>query len=157
MSARPKFSERKLYMVSEQVRETLAALVRNLPVDADKPLEVVVRERVKGRKLDQNALYWGGPLRDISEQAWLDGKQFSAETWAHFFKKEFLPEDMPTPEDGTVKDGYRKWEYAPDGDRVLIGSTTQLTVSGFSQYLEAVHAFGANLGVQFSAAPGSRG
>jgi hypothetical protein len=149
--ARQKFAERKLYLVGETQRDLLIALARNLPIDPVTPLEVVIRERVKVRKPDQNALMWAGPLRDIAEQAWLDGKQFTAETWAYFFKREFLPEDDQA--EGLVKDGYRKWAHTPDGERILVGSTAQLTVRGFSQYLEQIHAFGANLGVRFSAPP----
>lgn len=153
MAARQKFAERKLYLVGETQRDSLIALVRNLPLDPVAPLEVVIRERVKARKLDQNALYWAGPLKDIADQAWLDGKQFTAETWAHFFKREFLPEDDDQELATLAKEGFRKWEVGPDGERVLTGSTTQLTVRGFSQYLEHILAFGANLGVRFSAPP----
>lgn len=149
--SRPEYKERVITLVSEVQRGTLLALLPNLPIDPSKPIEVVIREKKKVRKLDQNALYWVGPLRDISEQAWLDGKQFSAETWAFFFKKEFLPEDDDQDIAILAKDGYQKWDFTPDGERFLSGSSTQLTVFGFSQYLEKIMAFGANLGVKFSA------
>jgi hypothetical protein len=42
----------------------------------------------------------------------------------------------------------------PSGERVLIGSTTQLTVRGFAQYLTRVEAYGAQeLSVEFHANP----
>jgi len=47
------------------------------------------------------------------------------------------------------KSDYQKWAYDPSGDRVLIGSSTQLTVRGFSAYIEAIMAFAANMGVEF--------
>lgn len=36
--------------------------------------------------------------------------------------------------------------------RVLAGSTKNLTVKGFSEYLEQIYAFGAEQGVEFHAA-----
>ena len=51
------------------------------------------------------------------------------------------------------KEGYIKWDVDPLGERVLVGSTTQLTVRGYSDYLEQVHVLGAEMGVQFHANP----
>lgn len=141
------FQKRTILLRTEVQRETLLALVRNLPLDDKKPLQVVIEEYRPVRKLDQNALLWSGPLRDIAEQAFLDGRQYSAEIWAHYFKVQFLPEEFDPTQ---CKDGYVKWQFDPMGERILTGSTTQLTVAGFSTYLEQIFAFGASLGVQFS-------
>lgn len=143
---RAKFTTRNLYLRNETVRNTLLALVRNLPLDDACPLEVVIREQIKGRKLDQNALYHAGPLRDIAEQAWVEGRQHSADVWHCYLKRELLPEDF---DPALCREGYTKWEIDPDGERVLVGSTTQLTVKGFSTFLEGVYAFGSSLGVMF--------
>lgn len=153
---RQQFKERKLHLVSQVQCDTLLALIPTLPLDSAKPLEVVIRERQRVRKLDQNALYHAGPLKDIEENAWIDGKQFSAASYHEFFKRSFLPEDNVAeadPANGYVKDGYRKYEQTLDGGQHLVGSTTQLTVRGFSDFLEQVYAFGASLGVQFSVNP----
>ncbi len=146
-NARQKFQQRTFRLIGRQQVEGLLALVRNLPVDAHKPLEVIIREEKKSRTMDQNALMWSGPLRDIAEQAWVEGRQYSAEVWHEFFKREFLPNASG---EGT-KDGYQKWVDLPTGVTVLVGSTTQLTVRGMSDYLEQVYAYGASLGVQFGA------
>lgn len=154
--SRQAFKERKLYLVSQVQRDTLLALIPTLPLDSAKPLEVVIREKQRVRKLDQNALYHAGPLKDIEESAWIDGKQFSAASYHEFFKRSFLLEDTAPeadPMNGYVKDGYRKYEQTIDGGQHLVGSTTQLTVRGFSDFLEQVYAFGSSLGVQFSANP----
>lgn len=155
MTARPPYKQRTFRLIGYDQINLLAAVVRNLPVDAVNPLEVIIREEKKPRKLDQNALMWAGPLRDIAEQAWVHGKQFSAEVWHEHLKREFLPDesDQFGFSAERVKDGYRKWDYLPNGQRVLIGSTTQLTVKGFAHYLEQVYAYGASLGVQFGARP----
>lgn len=144
---------RPFLLRDERVRETLIAAIRNLPLDEAKPLEVVIREPVKVRGLDANARMWAGPLRDISEQAWIEGRQHSAEVWAEYFKRHLLPEVF---DPSMCKEGYSKWAYDPDGDRILIGSTTQLTVKGFAEYLTAIEAFGASLGVLFTASPNER-
>lgn len=128
------------------------AAISNMPIDPLRPLEVIVREVQRQRHSEQNSYYWLR-LNEIAEQAWLDGRQFCAETWHEYFKRSLLVEDLPAPEPGTVRDGYRKWDYDPSGERVLIGSTTMLTIRGFAAYTEAVEAFGCSLGVEFSANP----
>lgn len=149
-STREKFTTRKFLLGADKVREQVLAVVRNLPIDPLRPIEVVVREEQKARKPDQNALMWVGPLADIAEQIWLEGRKYSPEVWHEQFKREFLPEDFD-PE--LCKDGYIKWDFTPMGERVLVGSTTQLTVKGMAYYIEQVHAFGANMGVRFHANP----
>lgn len=148
---RAPYPPRKIRLVGDLQRESAIAAIRNAPIDADKPLECVIREEVKARKPDQNALMWVGPLRDIAEQGYVEGRTFSAEVWHEHFKREYLPEEFD-PE--LCKDGYRKWDYTPKGERVLVGSTTDLTVRGFALYLKQVEAYAQmELGVQFHANP----
>ncbi len=144
---RPQFQQRTFRLVGRQQVAALLALVGNLPVDPAKPIEVVIREEKKIRRADANALMWVGPLKDIAEQAWIAGRQYSAEAFHEFFKRDFLPEI----ESDQTKDGYVKWVISPSGDRILVGSTTQLTVKGMARYLEQVYAYGASMGVQFGA------
>jgi len=147
---RTKFETRKIRLVGELQLRTALTLLPNLPLDAGKPLEIIIREEVKARKPDQNALMWAGPLKDIAEQAWLAGRQFSDQVWHHHFKVLYLPEEFDAE---LCKEGYRKWDFAPYGDKLLVGSTTDLTVKGFAQYMEQVYADGANMGVEFHANP----
>jgi hypothetical protein len=149
--SRQPYPARKIRLVGEMQRDGAIAALRNAPLDADKPLEFLLREEVKARKPDQNALMWAGPLRDIAEQGYVEGRTFSATVWHEHFKREYLPEDYD-PE--LCKEGYRKWDYTPKGDRVLVGSTTDLTVRGFALYLKQVEAYAqVELGVQFHANP----
>jgi len=140
------FPKRTFFLREERNRDTLLGLIKNLPLDQDKPMQVTVEPYRPVRKKSQNDLMWSGPLKDISEQAWLDGRQFSAEVWHDFMKRNLLPDEFDSE---LCKDGYQKYDFDPGGERILIGSTTQLTVKGFAQYLEALMAFGANLGVEF--------
>lgn len=147
MTNTPKFDARRFVLAGEEQRRNAIALLSNVPLG----LEVLIREQVKQRGLDANALMWAGPLKDIAEQAYVGGRRYSAEVWHEQFKAEFLPEDDATDLCELVKDPikWKKWDYTPNGDRVLIGSTTDLTKKGFSQYLEQIHAYGSLLGVQF--------
>lgn len=157
-SSRPKFNARLIRLSGLGPLQGALSLLKNLPIDPARPLEIEVREERKVRGLDQNAAYWAGPLRCISEQAWIAGRQFSAEVLHEHFKREFLPEADDEEIVDLVKDWhtYQKWAFTPNGERVCIGSTTQLTPKGFGRFMQQVEAFGAELGVQFSASPRER-
>lgn len=150
---RDKFITRSIRLVGESQRNTAMALLKNVPLDSDKPLELVVREEPKLRKMDQNALMWAGTLADIAEQGYVNGKRFAAEVWHEHFKQLYLPEEF---DPDLTKEGYRKYDFTPSGVRVLVGSTTQLTIRGFALYLQKVEADGANLGVIYHANPRER-
>lgn len=146
-SNRAQYATRPFRLISQAVRDRVIAAIQNAPMDEARPLEVVIREEPKKRKQDQNSLMFAGPLRDITEQAWVEGRQFTLECWHSYCKGQFLPEAYD-PE--LTMEGYVKYDIDPAGDRVLVGSTTQLTVKGFAEYLEQIYAFGAALGVQFT-------
>lgn len=150
---RPTFAARSLRLVNPDVRALAVAAVNNAPIDPKRPIEVVLREEKKTRAPDANAAMWAGPLRDIAQQAWVDGRQFTAEVWHEWYKRTYLPEDDDPELEMLVRDGYRKWAIDPSGARVLIGSTTQLTVRGMARYMQQIEAHGASLGVQFHVAP----
>jgi len=147
---------RIIILVGQPQKDLAKAAIDNLPTDPQ--MEVVIRPVTKARSLDQNALMWSGPLRDIEQQAWVEGRQYSAEVWAEYFKRQYLPDENVMPVEQLslrVKNAetYHKWAIDPGGNRVLIGSTTQLTQFGFSEYLQQVEAHGASLGVLFSSRP----
>jgi hypothetical protein len=150
-STRAPFTLRRFIVFDTAIRDRAIAAIGHMPVDPLRPLEVLVRENKEKRHDMQNRYYWQR-LNEISAQAWIDGRQFAAETLHEYFKRELLPNDgQADPAD--VRDGYVKWQFDPAGERVLVGSTTMLTVRGFAAYTEAVEAFGASLGVEFSANP----
>lgn len=148
---RAQYKTRPFLLRNEQVRDTLIAAVRNMPIDPAKPLQALLREEVKARKLDQQALLFAGPMLDIAQQAWMNQRQYDVPVWHYYCKVQFLPEVY---DEALCLEGYVKWEIAPNGERVLVGSTKQLTVRGYSQYLEQVFALGGSLGVEFSAPKG---
>jgi hypothetical protein len=144
---RDKYKEKTITLIGEVQVNTAILLIQKAPIDPVHPVEVVIRDQQKTRKPDQNALMWSGPLQDIAEQAWINGRRYASDVWHEHFKAEFLPEEYDAEQ---CKEGYRKWDISPKGQRVLVGSTTQLTIYGMAQYLEQVYAAGASMGVQFS-------
>jgi len=148
---RDKYPTKTVRLIGEVQRKHIEAIIANAPIDSAHPLEFVLREEVKQRKLDQNALYWAGPLKDISDQAYVEGRTYSPEVWAEHFKELYLVEDDDPELVLLVKDplAYNKWTIGPSGKRILTGSTTQLSIRGFALYLQQVELHGESLGVMF--------
>ena len=92
--------------------------------DAGKPLQVTVAEYKAKRSGEQNRRYWA-ILNQIAAEAWIDGKQFSADAWHEFAKRKFIG-----------------CEETPGGGSVGI-STTTLSVSEFSDYTTRVEVYAA--------------
>ena len=157
---RPPYPTRSILITSEKSLETVAQVLRYLPIDDKKPIEIVIREQIKQRKKSQNDLMWAGLLNDMEDQAYLNGYTFSSDEWHTFFKKAFIPDETKLSIDEIelrIKNpiDYQKWKIDQNGDMVLTkyASTKNLTIFGASEYLEQCYAYGANLGVQFRASP----
>jgi hypothetical protein len=105
-------------------------------LDRGRPLRVIVTEDEKKRTSEANRFYWGAVLTTIAEQAWVDGRQYSKDVWHEHFARLYLPHtEIVTPYGEIVS--RRK-------------STTELTVSEFSEYLQRVQSDAASsLGVIF--------
>lgn len=144
---REKYRTRSIILLSEQQKEIACAAIRNAP----EGIECLLREPVKARGLDANGYYWLR-LGEIAEQAWLGGRQYSKEVWHHYCGQNIMPEQVTT-KDGEIRS---KWVEVPSGEPIVI-STTQLERRCFAEYTTAVEAFGASLGVQFSANPNEVG
>lgn len=116
-----------------QARALYAYLRHNWPAMAaqGKPLAVTVAEHKDTRHTQQNRLYWA-LLRQVANQAMVDGKRYSDEVWHEQFKRTLIGlVDLP----GGAKAGE---------------STTKLSVSEFAEYVNKVTAYAATeLGVIF--------
>ena len=74
-------------------------------LDLTKAYRVTIVQWREKRSNDQNSLYWKW-MAELSKQAHVNGKKFSGEVWAEFFKKYYCPDkliDMPLGEASTVK------------------------------------------------------
>lgn len=150
---RQNYPTRTVRLIGPVQMQQAINILNGVPLDPARPIEVVFREEVKQRKLDQNALMWVRELKDIAEQAYVDGRTYSDTVWHEYFKGLYLPEVNDPELVSLVKDveKYRKWDYTPGGDRVLVGSTTELSIRGFALYLQQITLHGESLGVQFHA------
>lgn len=138
-----------VYLRTEAQRAYAHELIDSVPLDPDKPIQVVIREEPKKRGLDLNAVYWGD-LRDIAKTAVWEGRYYRAETWHEYMKEKFLPDETDFDfNPAHVKEGYAKWEYPPKGP-VLCGSTTDLTRIGMKVYMQKVEAEGAFYGAVYT-------
>lgn len=110
-------------------------------LEAGREIEVVAREIEDNRSLRQNAFYWGYVLKNISQQAVIDGIGSDEQGWNYFFKRRVL--------------GYRVTKTRVPGSkrpRITreLRSTKDLKVKPMSDYLEQVLSIGATeFGVTF--------
>lgn len=111
-------------------------------IERGKRVRIVSKEDEDDRTLAANRWYWGVVLREISEQARIDGVRYTAEAWHELFKRQFL--------------GFEIKKVAVAGRKKptiirRLRSTTTLSIKKFSKYLEQVQSFAVtDLGVTFS-------
>lgn len=116
----------------------VAFIKANAPVFADKgePLRLIVTAEERQRNAQQNRFYFGAVLKQVSEQAWVEGKQYDKDTWHEYFARKYGILDELTLPDGEIITRRK--------------STTQMSVGEFSEYLNQVQAYaGETLGVEF--------
>lgn len=90
--------------------------------ERDEVLEVTVSIHKTKRNIEQNKLLHA-MLSEIASQAWVNGKQYNAEIWKDFFKREFL---------GVVE--------LPNG-QVMAVSTSKLKVKAFAEFVQKVEVY----------------
>jgi len=83
---------RRFILRSDEVRARAAALVASLPVNPDRPLEVLVRAYRKRRSLAQNACLhgWCKAIADAYELS--HGERIAPAVWKEWLKGHFLGE-----------------------------------------------------------------
>jgi len=104
-------------------------------VKRDAPLVVTIEDDVRQRSTIQNRRYWA-LLREISEGARPNDKQYGSDTWHEFFKAKYIgTEEIELPDRRRI-------------ERPI--STTALSVSEFAEYMTRVEAYAATeLNVEF--------
>jgi len=133
-------------LTDDHLKTVIINAIYELPLDGSMVVEI--KKYVKKRTNPQNSLAWAGMLNDFSQQVEIDGHKFLPESWHEVLKKNFLPEKF---DHELTLPGYKKWEELPDGSMKLVGSTTKLATTGFSEYMEACYAYGSQeFGVRFS-------
>lgn len=130
---------REFTLKSASVWSALVAFVRaNAPAFAKKgePLRVIVTAEERQRNAQQNRFYWGAVLKAVSEQAWVEGRQFDKDVWHEYFARKYGVMDELTLPDGEIITRRK--------------STSQMSVGEFSAFLNDVQAYATSeLGVEF--------
>lgn len=104
--------------------------------DAGKPIRLIVTTDESKRNSEQNRRLWGYVYKTIAEQAFVNGAQFDADVWHEALARKFGVCDEITLPDGEIVTRRK--------------STTQMSVSEFSEYMERVTVYATQeLGVQF--------
>lgn len=107
-----------------------------------KAARVTTLEADDDRTLQQNRFYWGAVLKEISEQARIEGQRYTVDAWHELFKRQFLGYEIKR-----VRVAGRKHPVVIR----RLKSTAKQKVKPMSIYLDKVQAFAAtDLGVQFS-------
>lgn len=70
--------------------------------DKGTPLRVIVTEEEMDRLDEQIAYYFGPCMKQITEQAWIEGRQYPKEVWHEHLAKLFLPFKELTLPDGEI-------------------------------------------------------
>lgn len=93
---------------------------------AGKPLSISVAEYKRKRNTDQNALLHV-LLSNIADNAWINGKQYSAEVWKESLKRRFIGvEEIALPDGAIIERGI---------------STTALSVPDFAEFIDKIQHF----------------
>ena len=102
--------------------------------DAGKPLSVTVAEHRARRTGEQNRFYWRA-LGDIAANAWVDGRQYDAESWHEHFKRTLLGVEEAV---------------LPGGEVLTRGiSTTTLSIAEMADYIDRITAYAVDeLGIE---------
>ena len=104
--------------------------------DKGTPFRIILTTDSAKRNELQNRRYFGYLLKNIAEQAWVNGQQFDKDIWHEYMARKF---------------GVLEEIILPDGEIITRRkSTTQMTVSEFGEYMENVESYAAlSLGVTF--------
>lgn len=128
---------REFVLSSPSIWSLIVAFVKSNAtacIKQGKPLHVFITTQEKKRSSKQNSRYWGYVLKTIAEQSWVNGKQYRADTWHEYLGDMYLPKIEKELPDGSIKT-----------HRV---STTDLSVSEFTEYMQNIEAYAASeLGV----------
>lgn len=141
------FALHTVFISPEQAKATIsnqiAPYCRRLWEEGHERLAVTVQPEEDAKTAQQGRFYWGVVLREMSEQARIEGQRYSAEAWHELCKRQFLPR---------ITKRVRVAGKPKPIVTTTIGSTQGLSVKQMSAYIEQVMAFAqTDLGVKFSA------
>ena len=108
-------------LVKELIRQHAKAYI-----EKGTPLRLIVTAEDRRRTTEANGFYWGVVLREISEQAWVNDRQFNADTWHEYYANLYCPRTEVILPSGEIF-SRRK-------------STSEMTQKEFADYVTRVQA-----------------
>jgi hypothetical protein len=126
---------RTFVIESESHRLNIIGQIRALPIAVKPGWRVVIEPDERTRSGEQNRLYWA-TLNEIAEKAWVgeggEKRQYPPDAWHAYFAGKFIGHsEVP-------------------GGRLIPISTTTLTTSEFTEYVERIRAYASlELAVEF--------
>ena len=138
---REKYPTRKVRIVGELQRDTAIAILQNAPLDANKPLEMILREEKCKRTLEQSAKFHA-MCGDVANQKQWGGKKLSLDQWKVLFVSGHT----------VATNGSSEIVPGIEGEFVNIReSTANMTLSRLSSLIEYVYAWGSENGIMWGA------
>lgn len=87
-------NSRRLIVRDAAIRDRAVAMVSGLPVNAERPLEVLVRAYKRNRSLAQNACLWGWLTAIANSYADSHGERIAPEAWKEYLCGLFLGSEV---------------------------------------------------------------
>lgn len=147
------FDKRVLILRDEAVRERALALVRNLPLDAEKPLRLVVDDPLPAKSRDQEQKYHA-MIGDIARQFQHCGKYWPADDMKRLLIDQFRRD---TVNDVAIRDLWASMgvvDMAPalngSGVVVLGVQSRKFPLRLAIIFIEWLYAFGAELNIEWT-------
>lgn len=130
--------KQQFHLVNEYVKQNAINYIRELPVDAKRPLILDIKEMT--RTAQQNRKLWP-LLKDLSDQVLWFGNKYDSDDW----------KDLITAMVAKSKKQEQRMAPGLDGGIVMFGQrTSQMNVRQMVEVIEAIYWFGTQQNVKFS-------
>lgn len=130
--------KQQFHLVNESVKQNAINYIRELPVDAKRPLIIDIKDMT--RTAQQNRKLWP-LLKDLSDQVLWFGNKYDSDDW----------KDLITAMVSKSKKQEQRMAPGLDGGIVMFGQrTSQMNVRQMVEVIEAIYWFGTQQNVKFS-------
>lgn len=149
---RQPFDKRVLILRNEDIRERAIALLRNVPVDAERSLRVVVDDPLPAKSRDQEQKYHA-MIGDIARQFQHCGKTWSADDMKRLLVDQFKRDTIKDSDIGPLWHAMGIVEMAPalDGSGVVVlgVQTRKFPVRLAAIFIDWLQAFGDEIQIKW--------
>lgn len=147
------YEPRTIMLKGDEQKERAIAAIRNLPVDPERPLRIVIDDPMPGQTRDQQKKMHA-MIGDITRQYVHAGRKWSAEDMKRVLLDQFQRDTMNDPDIGPLWGAAGQMRMAPafDGSGVVVlGATSKKFSSRLTACaIEWLYALGAELNIEWS-------